>query len=894
MILFDFQPDLNLVKSNFYMPISDNDKKNSNNLQADLQDWVDALENLELFNGKDYAKNLVNEFIGYIDAKGLVSDFYKSFPFENTINHYVEEDYPGNWEIEERIRHFIRWNALIMVLKANKESDLGGHISTYASAATLYEVGFNHFFKGAEKELADLIYYQGHSSPGIYARSFLEGNLTEKQLNNFRKEVDGEGLSSYPHPWLMPKYWQFPTVSMGLGPIMSIYQAHVMKYLEQRGLLKNQPERKIWMFCGDGEMDEPESLGSISLAAREKLDNLIFVVNCNLQRLDGPVRGNSRIVTELGSIFKAAGWNVINLIWGRKWDELIEKDVTGALRWVMNNTVDGEYQNFKSKGGKYTRENFFGKHPEALKLVENMSDEEIENLNRGGHDPRKIFNAYKAAYETKDKPTVILSFTVKGYGIGSRQADNTTHQVKKLSMENIKFFAKNFNLPVSEDAFENLPYLKFSKSSEEYKYLIKRRKDLGGFLPNRTTHSSKLKFIDDHFKDFNKSSTRDMSTTMVFVKILTSMMRDKKIGKNIVPIVPDEARTFGMDGLFRQFGIYSREGQKYMPEDSDQVMWYRESEDGVMLEEGINEAGAMSAWIALATSYSTNNLPMIPFYIFYSMFGFQRVHDLAWAAGDARAKGFLLGATSGRTTLNGEGLQHQDGHSHIFAQTIPNCKSYDPCFGYELSSIIEEGVIEMYQKNKDVYYYLTLMNENYKHIARPKNATNYAIINGGYLLKKASKPKLRILASGVTLRFAIEASDKLQEMNINSEVWSITSFNELTRGGISADRAENHIEKGEASYVENCFSQPLPTIAVSEYQRSYPEQIRKWVNGKYTCLGTDGFGRSDTRERLRSFFEINSDHIVFNALVSLDKLKEAKSFAKTNNLVFEKEDPWKK
>jgi len=863
------------------------------NIHTDLEDWIDALENLELFNGNDYTKQVVNQFIAYIDKKNLIDDIYKSIPFENTISHYDELNYPGDWDIEEKIRHFIRWNALIMVLKANKEEDLGGHISTYASAATLYEVGFNHFFKGADQELSDLIYYQGHSSPGIYARSFLEGNLSEDQLNNFRKEIDGQGLSSYPHPWLMPNYWQFPTVSMGLGPIMSIYQAHVMKYLEQRGLLKNQSDRKIWMFCGDGEMDEPESLGAISLAAREKLDNLIFVVNCNLQRLDGPVRGNSRIVTELGSIFKAAGWNVVNLIWGRKWDKLIEEDKTGALRWVMNNTVDGEYQNFKSKGGKYTRENFFAKHPDALKLVEKMTDAEIEDLNRGGHDPVKIFNAYQSAYDTKDKPTVILSFTVKGYGIGSRQADNTTHQVKKLSLENLKLFAKNFNLPVNDKALEGLPYLKFPKNSKEYKYLIERRNKLGGFLPNREIFKTKLKFSDDHFREYDTETSREMSTTMVFVKILTSMMRDKKIGQNIVPIVPDEARTFGMDGLFRQFGIYSREGQKYMPEDSDQVMWYRESEDGVMLEEGINEAGAMSAWIALATSYSSNKLPMIPFYIFYSMFGFQRVHDLAWAAGDARARGFLLGATSGRTTLNGEGLQHQDGHSHIFAQTIPNCKSYDPCFSYELSTIIDEGIKEMYLDNKDVYYYITLMNENYIHPARPKTATKDAILKGAYLFKTDSKPDIRILASGVTLRFAIEASSTLEELGVKTEIWSVTSFNELTRGGISVDRAKNHLVNCEDAYVEKCFGQAMPTVAVSEYQRSYAEQIRKWVSGKYTCLGTDGFGRSDTREKLRSFFEIDKDHIVYTSLISLNKTKEAKQFAKTRKMDFKTEDPWK-
>tara|TARA_A100001015_G_scaffold251217_1_gene290097 strand:+ start:1364 stop:3973 length:2610 start_codon:yes stop_codon:yes gene_type:complete len=862
--------------------------------QNEILDWIDALENLILFNGEDDASRIINEFIGYAKAKGIVDGRNNYFPFENTISSDSEHAYPGNLEIEKKIRHYIRWNALITVLKANKDQDLGGHISTYSSAATLYETGFNHFFKGNNDQLGDLVYYQGHSSPGIYARSFLEGNLREEKLNHFRREVDGSGLSSYPHPWLMPDYWQFPTVSMGLGPIMSIYQAHIMKYLESRGLLKNQ-NRKIWMFCGDGEMDEPESLGAISLAARENLDNLIFVINCNLQRLDGPVRGNSRIITELGSIFEAAGWNVINLIWGRKWDGLLQKDKTGALRWVMNNTVDGEYQNFKAKGGAYTRKHFFGKHPEALKLVENMSDEEIEDLNRGGHDPIKVFNAYKKALETKGKPSVILAFTIKGYGIGSTQADNTTHQVKKLSQENLKSFIENFDLPVSEKDLENLPYLKFDKDSPEYRYLINQRKKLGGFLPSRHNQTKSIALGSSaHFDEFNLESKREMSTTMVFVRLLTSLLRDKGLGQYIVPIVPDEARTFGMDGLFRQFGIYSSEGQKYTPEDADKVMWYRESEDGVMLEEGINEAGAFSAWLALATSYSTNKLPMIPFYIYYSMFGFQRVHDLAWAAGDARAKGFLLGATAGRTTLNGEGLQHQDGHSHLLAQTIPNCKSYDPCFSYELATIVQEGIEDMYGKNNDNYYYLTLMNENYHHPERPKTATNEAIMSGGYKFLDAKQPSVRLLASGVTLRFAIEASEILEKMDISCDVWSITSFNELARGGLAAERSRYMNHSNDLSYVEKCFLDEMPTIAVSEYMRNYPEQIRRFINGNYICLGTDGFGRSDTRENLRQFFEINKDYIVYASLIASGNEKLAKSYAEENKLALNKDHPWQK
>ncbi len=856
----------------------------------EFQDWIDALDNLVLFNGKKGASELIQSFVKYAENKGLLDSGFANLPFENSISKYEESEYPGDWHLEEKIRHYIRWNALVTVLKANKELDLGGHISTYSSAATLYEVGFNHFFRGGN--LSDMVYFQGHSSPGIYARSFLEGSLSEQNLDNFRQEIDGNGLSSYPHPWLMPEYWQFPTVSMGLGPIMAIYQAHVMKYLEQRGLLQNETNRKIWMFCGDGEMDEPESLGAISLAAREKLDNLIFVINCNLQRLDGPVRGNSRIISELGAIFKAAGWNVVNAIWGRKWDELLAKDSTGALKWVMNNTVDGEYQNFKAKGGAYTRKHFFGKHPEALKLVEDMTDDEIEDLNRGGHDPLKVFNAYKSAYECNDKPTVILAFTVKGYGIGSRQADNTTHQVKKLTEENLKDFIENFNLPIDVNKLNNLEYLKLDKNSIEYKYLINQRKKLGGFLPRRQAIKANLRVNDhSHFDEFHAESKREMSTTMVFVRLITSLLRDKKIGKNIVPIVPDEARTFGMDGLFRQFGIYSREGQKYQPEDADKVMWYRESEDGVMLEEGINEAGAFSAWIALATSYANNSLPMIPFYIYYSMFGFQRIHDLAWAAGDARSRGFLLGATSGRTTLNGEGLQHQDGHSHLLAQTIPNCKSYDPCFDYELATIIKNGIDDMYVQNNDNYYYLTLMNENYKHPERPKNLTDSEIMQGAYIFKQEKKADVRILASGLTLRFAIEASRKLLDFGVKADIWSITSFNELARGGMISDQ-EKMYKQNSKSYVEICFKNEMPTVAVSEYQKLYAEQIRKWVSGNYICLGTDGFGRSDTREKLREFFEIDSNHIAYNALVVCGSFKEAEKFKKKYKLKLNKINPY--
>ena len=615
---------------------------NNPEFNTELKEWIEALENTILSDGKEYSKELLKALFTEASLKGIVLDELNDPSFKNTVQSDEELPYPGNWDFEEKIRHFIRWNSLLMVLKANKDDDLGGHISTYSSAATLYEVGFNHFFRGSDKKLGDLIYFQGHSSPGIYARSFLEGRLKKGQIENFRKEIKGMGLSSYPHPWLMPDYWQFPTVSMGLGPIFGIYQAHIMRYLEKRGLIEEIEDRKVWVYCGDGEMDEPESMGAISLAGRENLNNLVFVINCNLQRLDGPVRGNSKIVTELAKQFKGAGWNVVNLIWGRHWDDLINNDQNGLLQKIMDETVDGEYQNFKAKGGKYTRENFFGKNPEVLKMIEKFSDDEVENLNRGGHDPIKVYNAYRLAYENKTKPTVILAFTIKGYGIGSRQADNTTHQVKKLTKENLENFIDKFNLPVKKNNLENPDFLDLSKHKELNNYLHERRKALGGFIPQRKVSKEKLKANKDTFISFDDAVEREQSTTMIFVRLLTKLLRDKSIGERVVPIVPDEARTFGMDALFRQFGIYSSEGQKYEPEDADKVMFYRESESGIMLEEGINEAGAFSAWLALATSYSNNQLPMIPFYIFYSMFGFQRIHDLAWAAGDSRAKGFLL------------------------------------------------------------------------------------------------------------------------------------------------------------------------------------------------------------------------------------------------------------
>ena len=859
---------------------------------TELKEWIEALENTILSDGKEYSKELLKALFTEASLKGIVLDELNDPSFKNTVQSDEELPYPGNWDFEEKIRHFIRWNSLLMVLKANKDHDLGGHISTYSSAATLYEVGFNHFFRGSDKQLGDLIYFQGHSSPGIYARSFLEGRLKKDQIENFRKEIKGIGLSSYPHPWLMPNYWQFPTVSMGLGPIFGIYQAHIMRYLEKRGLIEEIEDRKVWVYCGDGEMDEPESMGAISLAGRENLNNLVFVINCNLQRLDGPVRGNSKIVTELAKQFKGAGWNVVNLIWGRHWDDLINNDQNGLLQKIMDETVDGEYQNFKAKGGKYTRDNFFGKNPEVLKMIEKFSDDEVENLNRGGHDPIKVYNAYRLAYENKTKPTVILAFTIKGYGIGSRQADNTTHQVKKLTKENLENFIDKFNLPVKKNNLENPDFLDLSKHKELNNYLHERRKALGGFIPERKISKEKLKANKDTFISFDDAVEREQSTTMIFVRLLTKLLRDKSIGERVVPIVPDEARTFGMDALFRQFGIYSSEGQKYEPEDADKVMFYRESESGIMLEEGINEAGAFSAWLALATSYSNNQLPMIPFYIFYSMFGFQRIHDLAWAAGDSRAKGFLLGATSGRTTLNGEGLQHQDGHSHILASTIPNCRSYDPCFSYEVSSIIDEGIDDMYVKGNDRFYYLTLMNENYSHPKRPKSATTENIIKGAYKYLENKDPSLRILASGVTLNFAIDAEKELKKLGISTEIWSITSFNELYKDGIEVERLNRYENKKSVSHVESCFSECLPTVAVSECVRAYTNQIRQWVNGDYVTLGTDGFGRSDTREELRNYFEISKDHIVLNALIVSGNKDKAEKYIKDKKIDLNAKAPW--
>ncbi len=846
----------------------------------ETREWIESLDDVIDDQGTDRASFLLNELAKHLMDKGAVPSYNLTTPFKNTISPENEAMMPGDLFMERRIRSLIRWNALVTVLRANKSDDeLGGHIATFSSAAMLYDIGFNYFFRGQDSKNDDLVYFQGHSSPGIYARSFLEGRISEEDLDNFRREVDKPGLSSYPHPWLMPDYWQFPVVSMGLGPISAIYQAHVMKYLHARGL-KNLGDRKIWGFWGDGEMDEPESLGAIGLAAREKLDNLIFVINCNLQRLDGPVRGNGKVIQELERQFRGSGWNVIKVVWGRLWDPIIAKDKTGHLQKIMDEVVDGEMQNYKAKGGAYTRENFFGKHPEALKLVKGLSDEEIYKLNRGGHDPYKVYAAYHEAVNHKGSPTVILALTTKGYGVGSREADNTTHQVKKLSLDNIKIFRDRFDIPVTDEEIENLPYVRPKEDSAEIKYLKEAREKLGGPIPRRRRHKEELKLeSNDAFKVIHDGSgDRKVSTTTNCVRIINNLIKDKSLGERVVPIVPDEARTFGMEGMFKQIGIYSSEGQLYEPEDADQVMWYKESETGVMLEEGITEAGSFAAWTALATSYSNHNLTMIPFYLFYSMFGFQRIHDLAWAAGDAQAKGFLIGATSGRTTLNGEGLQHQDGHSHILSSTIPNCKSYDPAYGYEIAVIIEHGLKEMFEEKKNYFYYLTVTNERYIQPQKPKEKDiEKNIIKGMHRIIKNEDPDVRLLGSGSLLQESIKAAEMLKDYDVKSEIWSVTSFNMLRKDGMEIENQniKNPTLKQKKSFVEEAFSEnDIPTIASTDYMRAYSEQIRPYMQSPYYTLGTDGFGRSDSRAKLREFFEIDSNSIVMTCAYALHKNKK--------------------
>ena len=841
----------------------------------ETSEWLDAINSVIEEEGIERASFLLSKLAKKLNQEGAIPSYNLTTPFKNSISVKDEASMPGDLFMERKIRSLIRWNALVMVLKANMNDDeLGGHISTFSSAATLYDVGFNYFFRGSNGQLEDMVYYQGHCSPGIYARSFLEGYLNEEDLDNFRREVKKPGLSSYPHPWLMPEYWQFPVVSMGLGPILGIYQAHVMRYLSSRGLVPRN-DRKVWVFCGDGEMDEPESKGAIGLAGREQLENLIFVVNCNLQRLDGPVRGNGKIIQELEGSFRGEGWNVIKVVWGRFWDPIMAKDTEGKLQDLMDVVVDGELQNFKAKGGAYTRENFFAKDPSVLEIVKDLTDDDIYKLNRGGHDPYKVYAAYHKAVNSVGAPTVILALTTKGYGTGSREADNTTHQVKKLSMDNIKSFRDKFNIPVADSEIEKLPYVRPPEDSPEIQYLKKTRQDLGGFIPRRRTTSEVLKMPDNKIfkKLYESSGDRKISTTMAIVRIITDLLKDSEVGERIVPIVPDEARTFGMEALFRQVGIYSSAGQKYEPEDADKVMWYKESKEGVMLEEGITEAGAFSAWTALATAYSNYDFPMIPFYLFYSMFGFQRVHDLSWAAGDAQAKGFLIGATSGRTTLNGEGLQHQDGHSHILSSTIPNCLSYDPAYAYEVAVIVKDGIKKMYVDQENYFYYITTINENYSHPEIP-NGSEEGIIKGMYKLIEEENADVRLIGSGAILREALKAREILKKYNITAEVWSATSFNLLRKNGMEVER-KNHLnpdKDSELSYVEQCFSdKDIPVIAATDYMRSYSEQIRPYIKSPYHTLGTDGYGRSDSRETLRDFFEVDSTNISRSAIYAMYK-----------------------
>jgi pyruvate dehydrogenase E1 component len=848
----------------------------------ETQEWRDALGSVLAFEGPERVHFLLSEIVTEARRQGAPVPYSANTPYLNTIPPQQEERHLGDRATEHRIRSLIRWNAVATVLRANKvSSELGGHIASFQSAATLYDVGFQHFWHAPSAgHGGDLVYIQGHSSPGIYARAFLEGRITEEQLVNFRQEVDGKGLSSYPHPWLMPGFWQFPTVSMGLGPIMAIYQARFLKYLHHRGLA-DTADRKVWCFLGDGETDEPESLGALSFAGRERLDNLIFVVNCNLQRLDGPVRGNGKIIQELEADFRGANWNVIKVIWGSGWDPLIARDSTGILLNRMEECVDGEYQDFKSKNGAYVREHFFGKYTELKAMVAGLSDEEIWSLNRGGHDPNKIYAAYTAAVQHQGQPTVILAKTVKGYGMGEAgEGQNITHQQKKMGEAALKEFRDRFSLPIGDEQLAEIPFVRFAEDSPEMKYLRTRRAALGGSLPARRMKSEGLEIPPLSIFEAQLKGTegREISTTMAFVRILNTVLRDKKIGKRVVPIVPDESRTFGMEGMFRQFGIFSQVGQLYRPEDANQLMFYKEDTSGQILQEGINEAGAFSSWIAAATSYSTNNTPMIPFYIYYSMFGFQRVGDLAWAAGDMRARGFLLGGTAGRTTLNGEGLQHEDGHSHLLSANIPNCVSYDPTFAYEVAVIVQDGLRRMYQEQEDVFYYLTLMNENYEHPPMPEGAET-GVRKGMYLLKagEASQRekalRVQLLGSGTILREVIAAADLLAaDFDITADIWSVPSFTELRREGLDVERWNmlHPTQPPRRSHVEVCLAERQgPVIAASDYMKAFADQIRPFVPQRYRVLGTDGFGRSDYRRSLRSFFEVDRHFIAVAALKAL-------------------------
>ena len=847
---------------------------------VETQEWLEALESVAKNEGDDRARFLLRQLGRKASDLGVGSSQSLNTPYRNTISVKDEVRMPGDLFMERRIRSFIRWNAMAMVMRANDNDEgLGGHISSFSSSATLYDIGFNYFFRGNEGEQdADMVFFQGHISPGIYARAYLEGRLTEEQLDNFRREVDGNGLSSYPHPWLMPDFWQFPTVSMGLGPIQAIYQAHVMRYLSARSLI-NRGDRKVWCFIGDGECDEPETLGAISLAGREQLENLVFVINCNLQRLDGPVRGNGKIVQELEGIFNGAGWNVIKCLWGRHWDPLFERDDKGFLQKRMDEVCDGELQNYKANGGGYTREHFFGKYPELLEMVKDMSDTEIMNLNRGGHDPYKVYAAYHNAMNHKGQPTVILAQTVKGYGTGkSGEAKNDTHSMKKVALDDLIEFRDRFNIPLHDDQLKSVPYYRPAPDSPEMKYMFERRAKLGGFYPTRRTEFEKLDVppLEEFASQLKDSGKRTASTQMVLNRVMSTLVKDKNMGDRVVPIVPDEARTFGMEGMFRQLGIYTSAGQKYVPHDSDQIMYYKESKTGQILEEGINESGAFSAWLAAATSYTNNNCTMVPFYIFYSMFGFQRVMDLTWAAGDMQARGFLIGATSGRTTLNGEGLQHQDGHSHLLAQMIPNCVSYDPTYGFELAVIVQDGLRRMYQEQENRFYYITTMNENYHHPEMPAGAEE-GIIKGMYLLRegKESDKRVQLMGSGTILREVEAAADILkEEYGVEADVWSATSINELRRDAQTVSRWNlmNPEAEPKKAYVTECVeSREGPVIASTDYIRLYADQLREYIPRRYKVLGTDGFGRSDTRTKLRSFFEVDRYHVVIASLKALQE-----------------------
>ncbi len=844
----------------------------------ETREWLDALEGVLANEGPDRAHFLIEQLIDKARRNGAYLPFSANTAYINTIRADKQVRLPGDFNIEQKIRHYVRWNAMAMVVRANKDTNVGGHIASFASAAMLYDIGFNHFWRApSETHGGDLVLVQGHSAPGVYARAFMLGRLTAEQMDNYRQEVDGKGIASYPHPWLMPDFWQFPTVSMGLGPLMAIYQARFMKYLQDRGLAQTEG-RKVWAFMGDGEMDEPESMGAIGMAAREKLDNLIFVVNCNLQRLDGPVRGNGKIIQELESDFRGAGWNVIKVVWGRHWDPLLARDKKGILMRRMMDCVDGEYQTFKSKDGAYVREHFFNT-PELKELVADYSDDDIWLLNRGGHDPFKVYNAFHAAVNHTGQPTVILAKTIKGYGMGeSGEAQNITHQQKKLSVESIRRFRDRFHLPVPDDKLDDVPYLTFPKGSPEFEYMEARRMELGGYLPARRQKAAALPVPElAAFERFLKSTEdREISTTMTFVQVLQLLVRDKTLGKHIVPIVPDESRTFGMEGMFRQLGIWNQQGQLYTPEDSAQLMFYKESKNGQILQEGINEAGGMCDWMAAATSYSTHGVPMIPFYIFYSMFGFQRVGDLAWAAGDMRCRGFLLGGTAGRTTLNGEGLQHEDGHSHLISATIPNCISYDPTFGYEVAVIIQDGLRRMCAEQQDVYYYLTVMNENYAQPAMPEGAAP-DIIKGMYLFrggpKNAKAPRVQLLGSGTIFREVIAAADLLKkDWGVESDLWSCPSFTELARDcmRVTRDAMLNPTAKPKEAHAYACLKDTTgPVIAATDYMRAFADQIRACVARRYVVLGTDGFGRSDTREKLRRFFEVDRYYVTVAALKAL-------------------------